>query len=116
MHHAAYWGQPRAVQQLLRLGADSTKLDQSGKLAAEVAEERSQVSIVQMLVNAENLNDDTMKPKPRGDTNEATTTSEPTHSSEEVIENREVEVNEPEEQVRWKLVAYFFQVQERVLV
>ena len=72
----------------------------------EIAEDRSQVSIVQMLVNAENAND-TMKPKPSGDDNndEATTSSEPTNTSQEVKENHQLEENELEEQVGEKIAA-----------
>ena len=51
LHHAAYWGQPRAVQQLLRAGCELDKVDQNGKTAEEVAQDRGQAAIVTMLVN-----------------------------------------------------------------
>ena len=40
LHHGAYWGQVRSVQQLLRLGADPNLKDQSGKTPLDVARER----------------------------------------------------------------------------
>lgn len=64
LHHAAYWGQPRAVQQLLRLGCEINKADQNGKTAEEVARDRGQEAIVTMLVNATVTSDETTKPKP----------------------------------------------------
>ena len=54
MHNAAYWGQPRAVQLLLRLGADLDQLDGNGKSVLDIGRERGQQAIITLLVNVPN--------------------------------------------------------------
>jgi len=46
-----YWGQTRAVQQLLKLGADPLLADQNGDNALDIARSRTHENILFLLEN-----------------------------------------------------------------